>query len=229
MGNHEQIYQNEAESYEYMVSKQPDLTIYIEEIRPFEGLNILDLGAGSGRFAESLAKKAKTLICTDISRSMLNLLDRKLEKQKHDRNWKTLVADHRELPINDNSIDMVISGWSICYLTHSENEKWGDNLEQVIAEMTRVLKPGGTIIIFETMGTGTEQPNPPDILKPYFNALTNNYGFNHRWVRADYEFSSFEDARNVTEFFFGEEVAQKIINNEWATVPECAGIWWKHL
>lgn len=68
-------------------------------------------------------------------------------------------------------------------MTNTENENWEDNLKQILSEMMRVLRPGGTIIIFETMGTGVEVPNPPDFLKPYFKALIEEYGFNHRWVR----------------------------------------------
>lgn len=95
--------------------------------------------------------------------------------------------------------------------------------------MKRVVRPGGTIIIFETMGTGEELPAPPQNLTPYFHALIDKYGFKHRWVRADYHFASFEEAKDGTAFFFGEEVVQKIVKNQWSIVPECAGIWWKHL
>jgi len=228
LATNEQVYQTEVDAYEYMISRQPDLTKYINEIQPFKGMDILDLGAGSGRFACSLAKQAKSMICTDKSESMLKLLERKLKKQGLNRNWKTYVADHRELPIKDKSIDIVISGWSVSYLAYTGNENWKENLEQVISEMIRVLKPGGTIILFETMGTGTELPDPPEYLIPYFSALTQQYGFNHRWVRADYEFSTSEEAKEGMEFFFGEELVKKIVENQWSTVPECAGIWWKH-
>lgn len=229
MSTHEKIYVDQAEAYESMVSKQPDLTEYINEIRPFHGLDVLDLGAGSGRLSTVLAKDAKSLICTDISPSMLALLGNKLTDQGVARNWSTLVADHRELPVADSTIDLVVSGWSICYLTNSGQEEWKGNLENIISELERVLKPGGTMIIFETMGTGTENPNPPDFLKPYYQALTQQYGFQHRWIRVDYQFSSVKEAKESTTFFFGDELSQKIAENEWSIVPECAGIWWKHV
>lgn len=132
MATHEEIYRNQAEAYEWMISKQPDFINYINEIRPVPGLDILDLGAGSGRFAVSLAKQAKSLLCTDKSDAMLSLLDRKLEQQGVDRNWTTLVADHRQLPLADGSVDMVISGWSLCYLAHSGMKNWENNLEQML-------------------------------------------------------------------------------------------------
>ncbi|WP_422659956.1 class I SAM-dependent methyltransferase [Paenibacillus sp. EC2-1] len=229
MATHEQIYQNQTDTYEFMVSKQPDLSGVINEIRPFKDLNILDLGAGSGRLSSVLAKDAMSLICTDISSSMLELLENKLTKQEVSQNWTTVVADHKSLPVADQSIDLVVSGWSISYIANTGNEKWDENLKLVMSELNRVLKPNGTIIIFETMGTGTETPNPPEFLTKYYKSLEEDYGFHHKWIRMDYKFKNVEEARKCTEFFFGEELVEKIIDNQWSTIPECAGIWWRNL
>lgn len=229
MVSHEQIYLNQAGDYDFMVSKQPDLSSVIKEIRPFHGLDILDLGAGSGRLSAMLAKEARSLICTDNSPSMLALLERKLEEQGAARHWQTIVADHRQLPIPDKSVDLAISGWSIGYLANSANPGWRENLERIISELYRVVRKNGTIVILETLGTGTETPNPPEILKNYYSSLETDYGFHHKWIRTDYTFHNVEEAQASTAFFFGEAIAQKIRENQWSTVPECGGIWWKHL
>ncbi|WP_342192882.1 hypothetical protein [Paenibacillus uliginis] len=50
MPSHDEIYKDLSFSYEDMVSRQPDLTEYIKEIRSYKGLDVLDLGAGSGGF-----------------------------------------------------------------------------------------------------------------------------------------------------------------------------------
>lgn len=212
-----------------MVSRQPDLTEVIKEIRPYQGLDVLDLGAGSGRLTSIIAPEAKSVVCTDISNAMLELLDQKLSRGNLSPNWTTVVADHRSLPIADASIDLAVSGWSICYLTNTDNADWEQNLASVLDELTRVVKPNGTIIIFETMGTGAETPDPPEFLKPYYEQLENKYGFEHRWIRTDYTFANAAEARERTEFFFGPELAQWIEEKRWSIVPECAGIWWRHL
>lgn len=229
MPNHDEIYQDSSILYEDMVSRQLDLTEPIHAIRPFAGLDVLDLGAGSGRLSSIIAPEAKSLISTDISSAMLELLDKKLTQRGLNRNWTTAVADHRSLPIADASIDLAVSGWSISYLTNTDNSDWEHNLALVLNELTRVMRPNGTIIIFETMGTGTETPNPPGFLTSYYDQLENKYGFNHRWIRTDYSFANVEEAKENTEFFFGAELAQRIEENGWSTVPECAGIWWKHV
>ncbi|WP_276357664.1 class I SAM-dependent methyltransferase [Cohnella caldifontis] len=228
MADHDVIYKESANVYDAMISRQPDLSEIIKEIRPYRNLDVVDLGAGSGRISSFVAPEAKSLICTDLSRAMLDQLDFKLSQRNMPRNWTTVEADHRELPIPDSSIDMVISGWSICYLASSNQPDWETNLEDVMTEIRRILKPQGTAVILETMGTGTETPNPPDFLMKYYSQLEEKYQFEHRWIRMDYAFESVEEAIENTEFFFGHELASKIRLNQWSTVPECAGIWWKH-
>lgn len=224
----DEIYGKQAEAYEAMVSKQPDISRIIREIRPYDGLDVLDLGAGSGRISMLLASDVRSLICTDISEPMLHILDEKLSEAYDFRNWTTVVADHRSLPVDSSSVDLIVSGWSISYLANSGEENGRENLRLVMAELRRVLRPGGTMIILETMGTGTETPNPPHFLTDYYAGLEQEYGFSHRWIRTDYVFESVEEAQRSTGFFFGQALTDNIIANQWSTVPECAGIWWKH-
>lgn len=164
MPDHTSIYLNEAEKYHLLISKQPKLAEVIAEIREFEGLDIVDMGAGSGRLTTVLAPYAKSIIALDASPAMLEETAEKLT-QAGLTNWKTEVADHRKLPLEDQSADLIVAGWTICYLTSTNVPDWKQNLNDVISEIKRVLKPNGTIIIFETMGTGYETPNPPDFLK----------------------------------------------------------------
>ena len=148
-----------------------------------------------------LAGDVRSLICTDIARPMLDILDSKLSEAYDFRNWTTVVADHRDLPIDSSSVDLIVSGWSISYLADSSHDDWRENLELVMTELRRVLRPGGTILILETMGTGTETPNPPDFLTGYYEQLEHQYGFNHQWIRTDYVFETVEEAPHHTGFF----------------------------
>ncbi len=227
MTSHEAIYKNEAQAYEDMIRRQPDMAEQVRAIRDYAGLDVLDMGAGTGRLSGFLARDARSLVCTDASRSMLDVLDAKLTAAGLPRNWTTIVADHRKLPLPDASVDLVVSGWSVCYLTNANEPEWRRNLADILAEVQRVLRPGGTVVLFETMGTGTESPNPPEFLTPYYEALEREHGFRHKWFRADYAFDSADEAARRTKFFFGEALAEKVEANGWATVPECAGMWWK--
>lgn len=228
MPDHSAIYEKEADRYHQLISKQPDLRVCIDELRPFSGLDIVDLGAGSGRLTAVLAEQAKSIIALDASESMLQITASRLSEAGY-TNWTTKVADHRMLPLKDNSADLVVSGWSICYLGSDTDPDWEQNISKVMGEIKRVLRANGTVIIFETMGTGFETPATPDFLKPYYAALVKDYRFSHKWIRTDYQFDSAEQAEQLTRFFFGDDLADKVAEQKLIHLPECAGVWWLQL
>ncbi len=39
-------------------------------------------------------------------------------------NWKVDVADHRHLPVDDRSADLVVAGWSVSYLAVWNEKKY---------------------------------------------------------------------------------------------------------
>ncbi|RIE04914.1 class I SAM-dependent methyltransferase [Cohnella faecalis] len=225
MPDHAKIYLEEAEKYARLIASQPPLDGVIEEIRPFEGLDIVDIGAGTGRLSAVLAPRAKSLVALDASQAMLNETARQLSEAKLS-NWRTEVADHRRLPLEDGCADLVVAGWSVCYLASADAPDWEDNLRIVMSELKRIVRSKGTIILFETMGTGVETPAPPDFLLPYYAQLANLYGFAHRWIRTDYLFESTKEAEEMTRFFFGDELGDRVAREELLRVPECGGVWW---
>jgi len=225
MPDHDRIYKEEAASYHELIARQPCLKAVVEEIRPIRGLDIADLGTGTGRLAAALAPEASSLIALDVSDAMLGIAADRL-RESGLSNWSVQVADHRRLPLADRSVDLIVSGWSVCYLASSNLPDWERNLDQVIAEIRRALRPGGTAIIFETLGTGHETPSAPDFLRPYYAKLTETYGFAHRWIRMDYTFDDPVQAERLTRFFFGDELTDRVAARGLARVPECAGIWW---
>ncbi|MCM3146557.1 class I SAM-dependent methyltransferase [Brevibacillus sp. MER 51] len=225
MPNHEQIYKTQAEQYDLMISRQSSLLAVIEEITPIKGQDVIDLGAGSGRLTSVLAPYAKSILAMDASAAMLEVNAQQLT-QAGLSNWKTSVADHRNIPAEDNSADVIVAGWTVCYLTSSEVPNNELNLEKIILEMKRVLRPGGTIVIMETMGTGYETPHPPEFLTQYYSLLESKYGFSHKWIRLDYQFADLEEAERLARFFFGNELADKVVVEKLVILPECAGIWW---
>ncbi|MBH0329797.1 MULTISPECIES: class I SAM-dependent methyltransferase [Brevibacillus] len=225
MPNHEQIYKTQAEQYDLMISRQPSLLAVIEEITPIKGLDVIDLGAGSGRLTSVLAPHAKSILALDASAAMLEVNAQQLT-QAGLSNWKTSVADHRNIPADDNTADVIVAGWTVCYLTSSEVPNNELNLEKIILEMKRVLRPGGMIVIMETMGTGYETPHPPEFLTQYYSLLENKYGFSHKWIRLDYQFADLEEAERQARFFFGNELADRVVAEKLVTLPECAGVWW---
>ena len=228
MPTEEEVYQQHADQYERLIQRedyQGNILSAIESCCSLEGIDVVELGAGTGRLTRLLAPHVKSIKAFDASAHMLETAAESLRAMGL-TNWSTKVADHRQIPAEDASADLVISGWAFCYLAVWGGEEWKSALEDGQREIERILRPGGTVIIIETLGTGSEKPNPPEHLNGYYDWLA-EAGFERGWTRTDYRFESLEEAVELSTFFFGEEMGQKIREKNWQILPECTGIWWR--
>ena len=232
MNDEQGIYCHQAEQYETLISRedyQGNLQKTITAILPLAGLSVLELGAGTRRLTRLLAPYAHYIIGLDLSLPALDIARQKLSQAGFDH-FAMAAADHCHLPVKDDTANLIIAGWSLCYLVSPGTDElcpdWQHSLITVFKEIMRTLCPGGTIILIETLGTGFERPHPPEQLKNYFQWLNIN-GFSSTWTRTDYRFASLSEAEELTRFFFGERTAQQVVTNEWTILPECTGIWWK--
>lgn len=225
MPDHKSIYNQEAQNYQRLVGRedyQGNILKAIRTILPIEGIDVVETGAGTGRVTCLLAPFVHSIQAYDSSDAMLEVArDRLAEMGLH--NWSTGVADHRTLPAADACADLAISGWSVCYLVDWNRGDWKPDVRKALSEMKRVLRPGGKLVLIETQGTGFENPHPPQHLLEYYQFLQDE-GFQSTWFRSDYQFENASEARELTEFFFGKELADQFSGR---ILPECTGIWWK--
>jgi len=153
------------------------------------------------------------------------------------KNFAAKVSDHRKIDAQDNSADLAIAGWSICHLVKWNWESWEECLKAALNETARVLRPGGTLIILETLGTGKENPAPPDEkLAAYYTYLEKELDFSKTFIRTDYKFDNMQECDEILRSFFGDALTDDILENSIIIgedrkpiVPECTGIWWKEL
>ncbi len=124
------------------------------------GHHILDAGCGSGPLAAALRDRGAVVTGIDSSVEMLALARRRLGEDV-----ALQVVDLRDpLPFGDETFDDVAASLVLHYL-----EDWGPTL----AELRRVLKPGGRLIV------SVEHPVIAYIIQePWPNYLaTNSYSF----------------------------------------------------
>ncbi|WP_373232201.1 class I SAM-dependent methyltransferase [Cohnella sp.] len=231
MLRNEDVYHHISAPYDVLVSKEDrfnNIPRAITDITTLEGKNVLDIGAGTGRLTRMIAPHVSSIQAVDFAADMLKLNAVKLVELGLD-NWKTTVADLRELPVKDQEFDLIVAGWSICYVASSNSPDWKENLKLFFSEVRRVLKPGGKIIIFETMGTGVEKPNPPHFLLPYFESLERDFGLQKKVIQTDFHFDTVEQAETLCRDFFGDEVGDDINRKESPIVPSWTGVWWSRL
>ena len=105
------------------------------------GDKVLDIAGGSGDLSKLFAKKVGAngqVILTDINASMLGVgRDRMLDAGL---SVPALQCDAEKLPFPDNHFDCVIVAFGLRNMTHKD---------KALAEMQRVLKVGGRLLVLE--------------------------------------------------------------------------------
>ena len=67
-----------------------------------------DLGCGSGFFTIPLSRKVKKVYGIDVQKEMLEFLEKKITRQKIG-NIKLLLSGEDEIPLENKSVDLLIS------------------------------------------------------------------------------------------------------------------------
>lgn len=224
------IYANDARRYERLISREDqrgNLFQTLMEIHPFDGKTVVEFGAGTGRLTRIMSVLVKFIHAFDIAPAMLQEGYRVLSETGME-NWSFTQADNRQIPVADNSADIVVEGWSFGHVMSWYPENWQAEIDRMLAEMQRIVKPDGTMILIETMGTGSRKPSPPsnDLAKLY-QYWQEQHGFQYQWIRTDYQFESVAEADELMRFFFGDEMGDSLVANKNIIIPECTGVWWK--
>ncbi len=97
----------------------------------------LDIATGTGHTAFALAPHVREVIATDITVEML-IEGRKLKADRSIRNIDFRLADAHDLPFDDQTFDIVTCRRSAHHFI---------DVNKAIAEMKRVLKVGGRLVI----------------------------------------------------------------------------------
>jgi ubiquinone/menaquinone biosynthesis C-methylase UbiE len=107
------------------------------------GDRVLDVGAGSGLIALAAAPEVAHVTAVDISAPMCAALRRRIESSDI-TNVDVQVADAVELPLADETVDVVLSNYCLHHLPHSHKS-------QALSEIARVLRPGGRFVLGDMM------------------------------------------------------------------------------
>jgi len=227
----ELIYARHAGEYHDLVSAedwQGNLPRALGELTSFREKTVVELGAGTGRVTTLVAPLCSNVLAFDRSQHMLDTAAANM-RSRGLRNVSLGVADSRAVPLADASADIVIEGWSFGHTVSQAQSFWRNEADALLEESRRLLRPGGILIVIETLGTGLRMPAAPgSILPVFYGYLEKQLGFATRWVRTDYRFPSLAEARRLVELFFGQMVDYDLGPEGNVIVPECTGIWWKN-
>ncbi len=114
-------------------------TVAVAAVQP--GMQVLDIAGGTGDLARAFARRVGAqgrVVLTDINEAMLRTgRDRLLDEGLV---LPTAACDAEHLPFADASFDLVSVAFGLRNMTHKE---------AALAEMARVLRPGGRLLVLE--------------------------------------------------------------------------------
>ena len=114
-------------------------TVMVANVQP--GQHVLDIAGGTGDLARAFARKVGptgTVLHTDINEAMLRTgRDRLIDEGVV---LPTMVCDAEKLPFASGRFDLVTVAFGLRNMTHKD---------AALAEMNRVLKPGGKLLVLE--------------------------------------------------------------------------------
>ncbi|AWM13232.1 bifunctional demethylmenaquinone methyltransferase/2-methoxy-6-polyprenyl-1,4-benzoquinol methylase UbiE [Flavobacterium sediminis] len=103
---------------------------------------VLDIATGTGDLAILMTKTSATeIVGLDISAGMLEVGKQKIKAQNLDHKIKMVLGDSENIPYPDNYFDAITVAFGVRNF---------ETLEKGLAEILRVLKPGGIFVILET-------------------------------------------------------------------------------
>ena len=135
----EETWDTIAESFD--ITRQKPWKFCLDFIRSLNNQDVVaDIGCGNGRHLFICAEKCSHIVGIDISQEMLKIIKNKLTKNNI-INVSLIHADVVELPLTDDSIDMVL------FVASLHNIKGKEHRHRALKEIVRVLKPKGVALI----------------------------------------------------------------------------------
>ena len=151
-------------------------TVAVAAVQP--GMQVLDIAGGTGDLARAFAKSAGDsgrVVLTDINEAMLRVgRDRLLDEGLV---LPTSACDAEHLPFAAATFDLVSVAFGLRNMTHKDT---------ALAEMCRVLRPGGRLLVLEFSKPAAALQKPYDwysfTLMPLLGKLVANDGDSYRYL-----------------------------------------------
>lgn len=162
-----------------------------KKLQGLSGGRILDIATGSGDFIDTLMKMLKNYDCfvgIEISGKDLEFAEKRFEG----RPAEFLKMDARYLRFEDNSFDTVCMSYSLHHL---------ENIDRVLAEIKRVLKPGGYFLVQEEFRNNEQnEAQKTDILRHHWNSeIDSLLGTFHRKTYPKQKIKEIMDSLRLSE------------------------------
>jgi SAM-dependent methyltransferase len=196
----ELLYRLEPDLYERLAAAErlhPGVLAWL----PGDAERIVEVGAGTGRLTLELVTRAREVLAIEPAGPLREILEQKLARADQGQRARVVQGFFDDLPVADDYADLVVA---CSALTPAD----GHGGEAGLAEMERVCRPGGRVVIVW----------PHEI--PWLVA----HGY--RYVSFDdgemfVEFASHQEAVELTQIFYPRG-ADEVRRHGWRRVPYSA-------
>lgn len=177
------------------------------------GKRVLDIASGEGYGSAMLAETAKSVVGVDISQEAVTHATAKY----HIDNLKFKVGSCSSIPLEDSSIDMIVSFETIEH--HNEHD-------QMMREFKRILVPNGIVIISSPdkyeYSDRTNYNNPYHVKELYrneFESLLKTYFKNHKILDQKVVYGSYIFGNNISKKTISYRLSEGKLSEEFSGLP----------
>jgi ubiquinone/menaquinone biosynthesis C-methylase UbiE len=206
------------------VDRDGQIEAAMSRIHPLEGVDLVDIGCGSGfhlpRFA---GLGARRVVGVEPHPPLLELARDRVAGLHGNDGIQVLDGTAQALPLPDASVDVAHARWAYFF---------GAGCEPGLAELARVLRPGGTAFVIDNDATRSTFGGWFRRAYPSYDPLAvERFWARQGWSRERlvirWDFDSREDLEAVVRIEFPETVAEGILAEHDGTgVDYAVSLWW---
>ena len=193
----------------------------MDALHPFAGADLVDIGCGSGfhlpRFA---GLGCRSVVGVEPHRPLLELAAARVEGVPGVR---VVEGVAQALPLEDASVDVAHARWAYFF---------GAGCEPGLAELARVVRPGGTAFVIDNDATRSTFGRWFSRAYPSYDPLAverfwARQGWSRERLTIEWGFESREDFESVVRIEFPETAAEGILaEHPGLAVDYAVSLWW---